>query len=257
MNKKFLVLLACLCLMGTGLWAAYPKNNPDMVRRVFQAMEEELENAQLKVARTSVVQIKLTWKNPNGEENTASCKGVLIGGGKYLVSHANCLSKPRKASASAKLTRVFFHFSNGYIYGSAEASPEGAGSFIYWKIPEELGLLKDITPAVLSVSDGIDVIGQLGYNKSGKRKDTFEQEFVFRGESGWHFGSFQHQFDTFTLRFALQERQFGEPVFIGNRVIALNSAGGQEGTGDWSYPFHRPKFTVFTRDNGGNILANL
>lgn len=254
-KKRIVFLFIVLCLGLSNIWAAHPPGSQVMRKPLLSAVEEAIENSLLKVARTSVVQIEQYWENQDGSITLSLCKGVLINEGKQLVSHSACLQRPGKADEQARVSKVFLHFSNGYIYGSNQLKPVLAKAFIYWSVPD-LGFLEDIEPAELSVSDGGGVVGQFGYDWDGVRNASSEQEFVFLGKRGWHFGSFVKQTDAFTLKNALRERQLGEPVFIGRRVIALNGAGGKEGFG-WGYPFHRPVFIPFTSDNGGEILQNL
>lgn len=252
MKKKLLFLLALPLLCAQGARADYPPDSQAFKQRVEQAVEEAAENQTLQVARTSVVKIVPEWKNPRGEHVKSVCKGVLVNEGKQLVSHANCMLLPRDAADNAKLDKVFLYFSNGLIYASGFLPPIQAGEFVYWNLPQlDLG---DIYPAELSVSAGWDVIGQLGYDLQGAPQTTSEQDFVFLGKRGWRFGGFAGV-ESFTLSGALRERLFGEPVFIGKRVIALNGAGGKEGLG-WG-PWGRPVFAVFTKSNGGEILQKI
>ena len=254
MQKKCLALLMILFFTGASLWAAYPSESSIMRRRVLKSVQEAIDNSLLEVARTSVVQIEQYWRNEDGSLVRGLCKGVLIHNGKYLVSHVNCLRQPKKADLNAKQDKVFFYFANGYIYG-AFLKPVVAKSFVYWPMPK-LNLTEGLSPAELSVSEGEGVLGQFGYNLSGTRNTALEQEFVFLGKRGWYLGSLTKEMSGFLLKNAFRERQFGEPVFIGRRVIALNGEGGSEGFG-LGYPFRRPVFTPFTRDNGGDILQNL
>ena len=249
MTFAFLFLFVFSCV-----WAAAPQEDPLLVQRLQQAIEEKAENAALSVARSSVVQIEFFWQGSGGNSVRALCKGVLINEGRQLVAPANCLYKPDQAVQDAKIKKIFLNFSNGYIIGF-EQMPVRAKSFIYWDMPYWVSL-EDIEFAELSVADNNNVTGHMGYDLEGKPLPVEEQEFVFHGKRGWEFGAFALANTGFTLRGALTERQLGEPVFIGKRLIALNIAGGDEGF-NLSYPFRRPLFLSFTKDNGGEILKNL
>ncbi len=237
--------LSVLCLLP----AAFAAHMPDVemsAERVAQALEAAAEQQARRVALESVVDIELDWLGSKYSTSKRTCRGVLVDGGTRVVTHANCFS----GMSDKKLYSVLLHFANGYaLGGQSMLEYKKAGSFAYW----DLFLPVDgVASADLSVSKNGDVAGQLGRAENGETQTVSEQQFVFLGKE-WELGDFSGHWDEFTLYGALRARPYGEPVFIGRRVIALNASGGARNPLNY---FSRPVFTVFTPYNGGQALLS-
>lgn len=246
MRKTVFCFLSVLCLLP----AAFAVHMPDVeisAERVAQALEASAEQQQARrVALESVVNIELGWLSSKYGTSRRTCRGVLVDGGTRVVTHANCFS----GMSDKRLYSVLLRFANGYALGGLSMLEfKKAGSFAYW----DLFLPVDrVAAAELSVSKNRDISGQLGRSKDGEMQTLSEEQFVFLGKE-WELGGFSDHWDEFTLYGALRARPYGEPVFIGRRVVALNASGGAQNPMNY---FSRPVFTVFTPYNGGQALLS-
>ncbi len=246
--KRFFLLLSGLFFLspyvyGGGLEAA---------EQLEKALHQSVQNTALNAARSSVVQIKIFWQNERGQSASRLCKGVLVNGEKRVVSHGNCLLLPASLGTDGKVQKISLHFHDGKTLNYAGGLPQSAGRFIYWDLPPMQ--FDSVEPAVLLVFAEEDAQGQLQRDEAGNAVSLAAQNFVFCGREHYRFCTMKDEADQFTLHNVLRERQIGEPVFIGRRVVALNAVGAAE-TFVWGKTLLQPPvFTVFTNDNGGAQL---
>lgn len=243
----FLFLLSFAALNGL----AYPPVER-LSRQVQQALAQKQEDALFAAARTSVVQIKVQWLGQTGQKASRPCKGVLINKGRRVVTHGNCLALPQALQGEGTLQSVTLHFYDGQTVQYEKEPPLQAGKFAYWDLPAMQ--FKNIVPAELVVTPGLSAAEQLT-NDGKQTVQILKQNFIFCGRNNYRFCTMKDGSDEFELRDVLRERQIGEPVFVGPRVVALNGVGAAE-THEWGRTFLQPPlFTIFANENGGALLV--
>lgn len=239
-------VLGLLAFFSAPLFAASVAD--DLAQQVQNALTDARVRA---VQEQSPVTLRLTWRHRQEGLNQfyrqkTVCRGALVNGGTRVITHRKCITPHEAAGYDYVIASVELFLSNGKSW-KTDAPAQPVGRFAYFEAnPALTGGLAAATVRASTTSTvkglfekGVKMTKQSVYFDGATR--TISQ-VIYNG--------------TFTVAGLWQKRAWGEPVFLGADVVALNS-GDEPFTGRNGADALRQRtlLEAFTAKNGGAELA--